>query len=375
MNMLDRATYTEFRESIRRFALDKVAPYAKKVDEEERPPIEALKASLAIGLPGLPFPEHLGGQDGDLFSQILASEELARVCASTALCTTTNWLMMAVVHHGTEKQQREIIPGISRGETQCAWGLTEPKGGSDLMAISTKAIRTADGWLLNGIKRFITNGGWADWYLIFARTSEKEFSIFLVHKNDPGVSFGAKERKMGMRGSPTSDVIFDDCVIPGDRLLGELGQGTPYINEALLKSRLTIASHALGIAQGAFDEAVKYTAVREQFGQVIARHQMVRGMIADMAIKVESARAVLYRAVESFTSGDRDAKLLASIAKVQCSDAAMFVSVDAVQLHGGYGYLADYPVERMMRDAKVTQIWEGTNQIQRLMISKQVYAA
>lgn len=341
MTTSDRETYREFRDSIRRFALEKVAPHASRVDEEARPPLEALEASLAVGLPGLPFPERLGGQDGDLFAQVIAAEELARVCAATALCTTTNWLMMAVVTHGNEAQQQEIIPGISSGRLQCAWGLTEPKGGSDLMAITTKAVRTPQGWVLNGIKRFITNGGWADWYLIFARTAADAFSIFLVHKDDPGVSFGPRERKMGMRGSPTADVIFEDGLIPHGRLLGEIGQGAAIIADALLKSRLTIAAQALGVAQGAMDEAVKYTQEREQFGQAIARHQMVRGMIADIAIRVESARSVLYRAVDSYASGERDAKLLASIAKVQCSDAAMSVTTDAVQLHGGYGYLVD----------------------------------
>ncbi|MCC2111112.1 MAG: acyl-CoA dehydrogenase, partial [Hyphomicrobiales bacterium] len=223
------------------------------------------------------------------------------------------------------------------------------------------------------VKRFITNGGWADWYMVFARTTEKRFGLFLVNKADAGVSFGAQEKKMGMRGSPTSDVVLDNVFVPDWRLLGEPERGAEYINKALLKSRMQMSAHALGIAGAALSEALRYTRERAQFGQPVAEFQLVRGMVADMAIKVEAARAVLRHACELYISGDPAAKTQASIAKVLCSDAAMSVTTDAVQLHGGYGYLNDYPVERMMRDAKVTQIWEGTNQIHRLMIAKDFY--
>ena len=209
--------------------------------------------------------------------------------------------------------------------------------------------------------------------MVFARTSEKHFGLFLLHKDDAGVSFGAQEKKMGMRGSPTSDVIMDDVFIPDSRLLGDPERGAEYIHEALLRSRLQIAAHALGIASGALDEALKYTNERKQFGQQISRFQMLRGMVADMAIRIEAGRSTLYRAIDMYMSKDPAVVLQASIAKVLCSDAAMSVTTDAVQLHGGYGYLEEYPVERMMRDAKVTQIWEGTNQIHRLMIAKSVY--
>lgn len=371
----DMHAYNEFRDTIRRFAREKVAPYAAEVDRERRPPTEAFDASIALGLPGLPYPERLGGQDGDMLSQCIMLEELSRVCASTALTVSSCWILMAVMDYGTDAQQQAIVPQITAGQARCAWGLTEPKGGSDLMAASTQAQAVDDGWVLNGTKRFITNGGWAEWYLIFARTAPKHFGLFLVHKDDPGVSFGAHERKMGMRGSPTSDVILDGVRLPASRVLGDPARGADYISAALMRSRLHIASHALGIAAGALDETLRYTGEREQFGQPIARFQMVRGMVADMAIKVEAARATLHRAVALFEAGDPQARVQASIAKVLCSDAAMDVSTDAVQLHGGYGYLEDYPVERMMRDAKVTQIWEGTNQIQRLMIAKDVYDA
>lgn len=365
--------YAEFRANVRRFAREKVAPWAPVLDRERRPPLEACAAAIKLGLPGLPFPERLGGQDGDMFAQCIVMEEIAKVCASTSLSISSSWILMAVVDFGSEAQQREILPDVIAGKVRCAWGLTEPKGGSDLMAASTSATRTANGWVINGTKRFISNGGWAEWYMIFARTAAKRFGLFLVHKDDPGVSFGAQEKKMGMRGSPTSDVILDNVAIPDSRLLGDPERGADYIHAALLRSRLQIAAHALGIAGGALEEALKYTNEREQFGQQISRFQMLRGMVADMAIRIEAGRAVLYRAIELYHAKDPAARLQASIAKVLCSDAAMSVTTDAVQLHGGYGFLEDYPVERMMRDAKVTQIWEGTNQIQRLMIAKEVY--
>lgn len=375
MSIADASVYDEFRDMVRRFAREKVLPFAAEVDRDKRPPTEGFAAAAALGLQALPYPEHLGGQAGDMLGQSIMVEELARVCAATALTVSSCWILMAVVHFGTQEQQEAIIPEITRGGGKCAWGLTEPKGGSDLMAATTRAERSGNGWVLNGTKRFITNGGWADWYLIFARTGEKAFGLFLVHRDDPGVSFGAPERKMGMRGSPTSDVILDDVRLPADRLLGDPAQGAAYIAEELTRSRIHMASHALGIAAGALDEAVRYTSERSQFGQPIARFQMVRGMVADMAIRVETGRATLHRAAMMVETGHPDARLQASIAKVACSDAAMAVATDAVQLHGGYGYLEDYPVERMMRDAKVTQIWEGTNQIQRLMIAKGVYDA
>lgn len=371
----DFHVYDEFRQAIRRFARERVAPYAADIDRDKRPPTEAYEASLALGLPGLPYPERLGGQDGDMLSQCIAIEELSRVCASTALTISSGWILMAVMDYGTPEQQQRIVPQISSGLARCAWGLTEPKGGSDLMGATTQAQQDADGWVLNGTKRFISNGGWADWYLIFARTTPKHFGLFLVNRHDPGVSFGAQERKMGMRGNPTCDVILDQVHLPPERLLGDPQRGAEYIAAALMRSRLHIAAHALGIASGALAETLRYTSEREQFGQPIARFQMVRGMVADMAIRIEGARATLYRAVDLYHRGDPQGRVLASVAKVMCSDAAMAVTTDAVQLHGGYGYLEDYPVERMMRDAKVTQIWEGTNQIQRLMIAKDVYDA
>ncbi|WP_242444288.1 acyl-CoA dehydrogenase family protein [Advenella sp. S44] len=367
-------TYQAFRETVRKFAREQVSPHAAAVDEEARPPLEAYNASLALGLPGLPFPERFGGQEGDLITQLVAIEEIARVCAASATTISTCWIMMILNRFGSEEQKQMIIPPVVQGKERSAWGLTEPKGGSDLMGVKTRAVKTEAGWVLNGTKRFITNGGWADWYLIFARTENERFGIFLVHKDDKGISFGAPEKKMGLRGSPTSDVILEDCEIPQDRVVGDPAEGEKYIKAGLLASRLKYAAHGLGIAQGALDEAVNYTRTREQFGKPIYQFQMLKGMMADMAIKVESARATMLHAATLVVNGDPQAKFLACIAKTACTDAAMAVTTDAVQLHGGYGYLKDYAVERMMRDAKITQIWEGTNQIQRLMIAKELFS-
>ncbi|UYO45710.1 acyl-CoA dehydrogenase family protein [Rhodopseudomonas palustris] len=367
------ADYRDFRDNIRRFAQTELAPRAAELDRSGEPPHQVHQAAAKLGIPGLPYPESYGGGGADIFAQCVAMEEMARACASSALSLGSSWILSAVVDFGSKDQQDRIVPQMVAGEARSAWGLTEPKGGSDLMAASTKATRTGDGWIINGVKRFITNGGWADWYMVFARTSEKRFGLFLVNKADPGVSFGAQEKKMGMRASPTSDVILDNVIVPEWRLLGDPERGAEYINKALLKSRMQMSAHALGIAGAALTEALRYTKERVQFGQPVADFQLVRGLVADMAIKVEAARATLCSACELYIGGDPAAKTQASIAKVLCSDAAMAVTTDAVQLYGGYGYLQDYPVERMMRDAKVTQIWEGTNQIHRLMIAKDFY--
>ena len=365
--------YGAFREQVRRFAREKVAPHAAQVDEEARPPIEAHQASLELGLPGLPYAEELGGMAGDVMTQVVTIEELARVCAATATTVSTCWIMMLVQRFGSDAQKEMILPPVIAGKERSAWGLTEPRGGSDLMGVVSTAKKTDDGWVINGTKRFITNGGWADWYLIFARTSPDRFGIFLVNKTDKGVSFGPAERKMGLRGSPTCDVILDDCVIPEDRVIGDPGEGGTYIRAGLLASRLKYAAHGLGIAQGALDEALAYTRTREQFGRPISDFQMSKGMVADMAMRVEAGRAVLLHAATLAMNAEPDAKKYASMAKVLCTEAAVAVTRDALQLHGGYGYMKDYPIERMYRDAKVTEIWEGTNQIQRLMIAKEVY--
>ena len=367
--------YCEFRHQVRRLAQDKIKPHAGVVDEEARLPTDSIEAFRAMALNGLPFPEALGGASGDLMSQVIAVEEVARVCGSSSLVLLIPWAALTpLVWFGSEVLKQEIVPDVAAGRCGASFCLTEPGGGSDLRGIKTSAERVADGWRLNGHKRFISNVGWSDWYAVLARVSDNGFGVFMVHRDSPGFSIGRHERKMGMRGSPTADLMFDDCIVPAHRVVGDPEQGHAYMIQTLTYTRPLVSAQALGLAQGALDEAVAYTAGRDQFGSKVSRFQMVRGMVADMAIAVESARALLYRTVEiAGEANDDRARGFASMAKTLCSDTAMKVTTDAVQLHGGYGYMKDYPVERMMRDAKVSQIWEGTNQIQRLLVAKYVY--
>ncbi len=375
MQAMDKQAYDAFRDTMRRIAVDKVAPHAAEVDRTKQPPIKSHAALSEAGIVSLGFPEEFGGQGGNLLSQVIAVEEAARVCATTGLTLMTGWAALdPLIRFGAKELIGQIVPSVAAGKTIAGWCLTEPQGGSDLPALKTRAVREGDHWVVNGTKRFITNATWAEWYLLLARTGEKDYGIFMVHRNDPGLSFGKLENKMGLRGSPTADVIFEDCRIPANRAIGDTTKGYEYMTVSLTISRPLIGAQALGIAQGALDEAVLYTRDRKQFGQSVSRFQMVRGMIAEMAVKVEASRSLLYRAVEAIEEDPAGGRTLASMAKLLCSDTAMQVATDAVQLHGGYGYLEDYPVERMMRDAKITQIYEGTNQIQRLIIAKSVYA-
>lgn len=367
--------YEEFRQQVRRLAEERIKPHAGVVDEEARFPSASIEAFRVMALNGLPFPEALGGAGGDLMSQVIAVEEVARVCGSSSLVMLIPWAALTpLVWFGSEALQREIVPAVAAGRCGASFCLTEPGGGSDLRGIKTRAERVAEGWRLNGQKRFISNVGWSDWYAVLARVGSTGFGVFMVHRDDPGFSIGRHERKMGMRGSPTADLIFEDCIVPAHRVVGDPEQGHAYMIQTLTYTRPLVSAQALGLAQGALDEAVAYTAGRDQFGTRVSRFQMVRGMVADMAIAVEAARALLYRTVEiAGEANDERARGFASMAKTLCSDTAMKVTTDAVQLHGGYGYMKDYPVERMMRDAKVSQIWEGTNQIQRLLVAKYVY--
>ncbi|AQA01592.1 acyl-CoA dehydrogenase [Mycobacterium sp. MS1601] len=369
-----RTEHHEFRASIRKLAQAKIAPHSADVDDKERFPAEAWSALCSSELPGLAHPESLGGSGADLLSQVIAVEEVAASCASSALVLLVNWAgTSTVLSQGSDELKQLVIPGVASGAAGAAWCMTEPLVGSDLSAISTTAVQQGSDWIINGQKRFVSNAPWADWYAVLAKTGEKSLGVFIVHKDDNGVSFGAPEKKMGMRGSPTTDVVLDDCRLPAVRVVNDPHQGLTYISAELNVSRTLIAAQALGIAQGAFDAAVAYTTDREQFGQPIARFQMLRGMVADMAIKIESARSLLYDAVRLIEAGEPAARAKAAMAKLLCSDNAMSVATDAVQLHGGYGFVRDYPVERMMRDAKITQIYEGTNQIQRLLVAKSVY--
>lgn len=365
----------DFRVMVRELATKHVAPHARVVDEEERFPAEAWQALRDADLPGLAHPAEFGGSDGDLAAQVVAVEELSAACASTAMVLLVNWAgTCTVLHQGSDELKKLVLPKVSTGEIGAGWCLTEPTGGSDLSGIKAKARQDGSDWILNGQKRFISNAGWGDWFAVLSRSGDNdEFGVFMVHKDDAGLSFGPAEKKMGLRGSPTADVILEDCRIPAERVVGDPAQGYRYIIDELNGSRALIAAQALGIAKGALREAIAYTSERQQFGVPISTFQMVRAMVADAAIRVESASALLYRAVAAIENKDPRARSLVSMAKVLCSDNAMAVTTDAVQLLGGYGFTREYPVERMMRDAKVTQIYEGSNQIQRLVISKGLY--
>ena len=279
----------------------------------------------------------------------------------------------SVSESGSWGARREIVPPVASGEFGASFCLTEPHGGSDVKGLKTSAQKEDGGWRLNGRKRFISNAGWSKWYSVLARVGDGEHGVFIVSSDDAGVSFGKPERKMGVRGSPTADVVLDHVFVPDARVVGDPAKGYSYMMDTLTMARPLIGAHAIGIAQGALDEAVRYTSERTQFGSPVSRFQMVRGMIADMTTRVEASRALLYRSVEMAQQNDGRARAFAAMAKMSCSDTAMSVATDAVQLHGGYGFIKDYPVERMMRDAKVTQIWEGTNQIQKLLIAKHAY--
>lgn len=371
---MDVQSYEAFRESLRRFALERIEPHAAAYDREQRFPEESLRAFKELGLVSLAFPEEDGGQAGDVLSQAITLEELGRVCATSSLTLMVIWAGLGpVAKHGSQKLRDEVIRLAMAGDVVASICLTEPAGGSNLFGLKTRAEKAGSEWVLNGQKRFITNATRSDWYTVLARTGEKTLGLFSVHKDDPGISFGHRETKMGIKGSPTADVILDNCRIPEHRAVGDASKGYHYITDSLTWTRVLIGAQALGIAQGALDQAVRYTSEREQFGETLSRFQMIRGKIADMATEIEAGRALLYNAAQSIDAGDPKARALASMAKLFCSDVAMRVTTEAVQLHGGAGYLADFPVERMMRDAKITQIYEGVNEIQRLIIAKHVY--
>lgn len=367
--------YDEFRANVRRLAVEKVAPYAAAYDREARFPEESLQAYKQLGLVGLAFDETVGGQGGDVLVQCIVLEELARVCASSSLALMVIWAgLVPIAKHGSPKLIDEVIRPALRGDTVASICLTEPHGGSNLFGLKTRAKRTSDGWEINGQKRYISNAGRSDWYTVLAAIEDKKFGLFAVHKDDPGILIGKKESKLGIKGSPTADVILENCHIPEHRVIGDPSKGYDYISESLTWTRALIGAQALGIAQGAFDEAVRYTAEREQFGQTLSKFQMLRGMVGEMATAVEAGRSLLYRAARGIDIGDPRARSLASMAKLFCSDTAMEVTVNALQLHGGAGYTTDFPIERMLRDAKITQIYEGANEIQKLIIAKDAYA-
>jgi alkylation response protein AidB-like acyl-CoA dehydrogenase len=367
----------QFRVVVRQVCEAHVAPRAAEIDEDDEFPWDVHKLFVHNELMGVGYPEEHGGGGGGSLTVAVMVEEIARVSASASLIPLVSRLgAIPIMLAGSREQKDSLLGGIARGDHQMSYALTEPGSGSDAAAMRTRCRGSERGFVLSGIKRFITNAGISDRYTVFAQGDPASkaggISAFVVHGDDPGFSVGKSEKKMGIRGSPTREVYLEDTEIPADRLIGDEGAGFRYAMRTLDYSRPTIAAQALGIAQGAFDVAARYAAEREQFGQPISRFQGIQFLLANMAMQVEAARLLVYRAAAACDGQDPGLTYLASIAKAHASDTAMQVTTDAVQVLGGYGYIREYGVERMMRDAKITQIYEGTNQIQRLVIARQV---
>jgi alkylation response protein AidB-like acyl-CoA dehydrogenase len=369
--------HEELRAAVRSLAEKEIAPYAAEVDENERYPAEARDALVRAGFNAVHIPEEYEGQGADAVSACIVIEEIARVDASASLIPAVNKLgTQPIILSGSEEVKKLVLPSIASGETSASYALSEREAGSDTASMRTRARLDGDTWILNGTKAWITNAGESAWYTVMAVTdpdAEKKangISAFVVHKDDPGFSVGAKERKLGIKGSPTREIYFENCVIPADRIIGEPGTGLKTALRTLDHTRPTIGAQALGIAQGALDAALAYVKERKQFGKSISEFQGVQFMLADMGTKIEAARHLVYASAAATERGDKRAGFMASAAKSYASDIAMSVTTDAVQLFGGAGYTRDFPVERMMRDAKITQIYEGTNQIQRMVMAR-----
>ncbi len=363
------------REAIREIAVAEILPHAADCDERERYPIEAQKALTASGFNAVHVPEEYGGAGADAVATVIVIEEVARVCASSSLIPAVNKLgSMPLLLSASEELKQQVLPSIASGEAMISYALSEREAGSDAAAMRTRAVADGDEWVLNGTKCWITNAGVSSWYTVMAVTDPDArangISAFVVHADDPGFVVGTKERKLGIKGSPTREIHFENCRIPGDRIVGEPGTGFKTALATLDHTRPTIGAQAVGIAQGALDVAVGYVKERKQFGRRLAEFQALQFMIADMAMEIEAARTLVYQAAAAAERGDANKGFLASAAKTLASDTAMKVTVDAVQLLGGAGYTRDFPVERMMRDAKITQIYEGTNQVQRLVMAR-----
>ncbi len=370
--------HVALRDAVRHLVADKVTPYAADVDETAAFPRAAYDALRAADLHAVHVPEEYGGNGADALATCLVIEEVARGCASSSLIPAVNKLgTLPLLLAGTEDQKRDWLTPLAAGDVLFCYALSEADAGSDVASMRTKARRDGDGWVLDGTKRWITNAGEGDSYVVFAVTDPsarrgRHISAFLVSKTDPGVSFGAPERKMGIKGSPTREVYLDGVRLPADRLLGAEGEGMSIAMRTLDHTRITIAAQALGIAQGALDLATSYVKERRQFGKTIAEFQGVQFMLADMAMKLEAARQLTYAAAARSEREDKDLTFFSAAAKCFASDTAMSVTIDAVQLLGGYGYTRDFPAERLMRDAKITQIYEGTNQVQRVVMAREL---
>ncbi|MBY0090605.1 acyl-CoA dehydrogenase [Priestia megaterium] len=361
------------RKMVRDFAKNEVAPTAAQRDEEERFDRGIFTQMADLGLTGIPWPEQYGGIGSDYLAYCIAVEELSRVCASTGvtLSAHTSLAGWPIYTFGTEEQKQKYLKPMATGEKIGAYGLTEPSAGSDAGGMRTLAVKDGEDYILNGSKIFITNGGEADIYVVFARidSNEKRTSAFIIEKDMPGFSVGKKEKKLGIRSSPTTEIIFEDCRVPKENLLGNEGEGFKVAMMTLDGGRNGIAAQAVGIAQGALDAAVAYAKERQQFGKPIISQQGIAFKLADMATSIEAARLLTYQAAWLESQGLPYGKESA-MSKLYAGDTAMKVTTEAVQVFGGYGYTKDYPVERFMRDAKITQIYEGTQEIQRLVISR-----
>jgi alkylation response protein AidB-like acyl-CoA dehydrogenase len=366
------------RHAVRAVCEDKIAPHAADVDDRSRFPQEAYDALRAGDFHAPHIPEEYGGVGADALATCIVIEEVARVCASSSLIPAVNKLgTMPLLLAASAELKARYLPPVASGEAMFSYGLSEREAGSDTASMRCRATADGDDWVLNGQKSWITNAGVSQYYTVLAVTDPDgprggNVTAFVVEASDPGFEVGALERKLGIKGSPTRELLFEGCRIPGDRRVGEVGQGLKLALRTLDHTRVTIGAQAVGIAQGALDFAVGYVKERKQFGQAVAEFQGVQFMLADMAMKLEAARQMVYVAASKSQRDDPDLAFFGAAAKCFASDAAMEITTDAVQLLGGYGYTKDYPVERMMRDAKITQIYEGTNQIQRLVMARQL---
>lgn len=363
-----------FLQMIREFAEKEVKPLAAEVDEQERFPMETVEKMGRLGLMGIPVPKQYGGAGADNVLYTMAVEELSRVCATTGviLSAHTSLCCAPILEHGTEAQKQKYLPRLASGEWIGAFGLTEPNAGTDASAQQTIAVKEGDHYVLNGSKIFITNAGYANVYIIMAMTDKskgtKGISAFIVEKDFPGFSIGKKEKKMGIRGSATCELIFENCIVPAENLLGQEGKGFGIAMKTLDGGRIGIASQALGIAQGAMDETVRYLKERKQFGRPLAKFQNMQFQLADMQTRIEASR-LLVRKAAFRKDRKQNYSADAAMAKLFAAETAMEMTTKAVQYHGGYGYTREYPVERMMRDAKITEIYEGTSEVQRMVIA------
>ncbi len=371
----------DLRDAVRELARDKVAPRAAEIDKTAEFPWDIKELLAGQDILGLPYPAEYGGLGADLLTCCLAIEALSEACATTGLILAVHELAsLPIVLAGTDEQKARWLPDLAAGRSLIAFALTEAGAGSDAGSIATRAVRDGDTYVLNGTKRFITHGSIADLVTVFAVTDPggkrgRNLSCLVVERGMPGFSVGRLEHKMGIRGSPTAELLFDDVRVPAANLIGADGEGFALAMRTFERSRPGIAAQAVGIAQGALDVAAKYATERVQFGRPIGEFQMVQGLLADMDAATEAARSLLYTACAAIDAGDGDAGRWAAVCKLVAGDAAMRVTTDAVQVLGGYGYLDEFPVERMMRDAKITQLYEGTQQIQRLVVARSLLAA